>query len=62
MQRQKYIEKSLHQKKNQFSLYRKYRYGELPDIQIDYKDVLMPLMAIVRADSTIATEIFVEIF
>jgi hypothetical protein len=44
------------------SLYRKYRYGELPDIQIDYKDVLLPLMAIVRADSTIATEIFVEVF
>ena len=44
------------------SLFRKYRIGELPDIQIDFKDVLMPLMAIVRSDSTIATELFVEIF
>jgi DNA-dependent protein kinase catalytic subunit len=44
------------------SLFRKYRIGELPDIQIDFKDVLMPLMAIVRSDSTIATELFVEVF
>jgi DNA-dependent protein kinase catalytic subunit len=50
------------QRKNQVSLFRKYRIGELPDIQIDFKDVLMPLMAIVREDSTVATEIFVEVF
>ena len=36
--------------------------GELPDIQIHYKDVLLPLMALVRRDSTIATEVFVELF
>lgn len=62
MQRQQFIERQIKQRKNQVSLFRKYRIGELPDIQIDFKDVLMPLMAIVRADSTIATEIFVEIF
>ena len=52
----------MRQKKNQVGLYRQYRIGELPDIQIDFKDVIMPLMAIVRADQTIATEVFVEIF
>jgi DNA-dependent protein kinase catalytic subunit len=62
MQRQKFIERQMHQRKNQVSLYRQYRIGELPDIQIDFKDVIMPLMAIVRADQTIATEVFVEIF
>ena len=48
--------------KKQVGLYRKYRVGELPDIQINYKDVLLPLMAIIKNDSTIATEIFVELF
>jgi len=62
MQRQQFIDRQIKQRKNQVSLYRKYRIGELPDIQIDFKDVLMPLMAIVRTDSTVATEIFVEIF
>jgi len=62
MQRQQFIDSQIKQRKNQVSLYRKYRIGELPDIQIDFKDVLMPLMAIVRTDSTVATEIFVEIF
>jgi len=48
--------------KQQVSLLREYRVGELPDIQIYYKDVLLPLMALVRKDSTIATEVLVEIF
>ena len=41
---------------------RQYRVGELPDIQIDYKDILAPLTALVRADQTLATEVFVEVF
>ena len=44
------------------ALTRSYRKGDLPDIQINHKDVLMPLMALVRRDSTIATEVFVELF
>ena len=43
-------------------LYRKYRVGELPDIQINFKDVLLPLMGIIKNDATIATEVFVELF
>ena len=48
--------------KKSVGLYRKYRIGELPDIQIPYKDLLLPLMAIMKSDTTIATEIFVEVF
>lgn len=48
--------------KKQVGLYRKYRVGELPDIQINYKDMLLPLMAVIKNDSTIATEMFVELF
>lgn len=48
--------------KKSVGLYRKYRVGELPDIQISYKDLLLPLMALIKNDQTIATEIFVEVF
>jgi hypothetical protein len=48
--------------KQQVGLYRKYREGELPDIQILYQDVLLPLSALVKRDPTIATEVFVELF
>ena len=41
---------------------RDYRVGDLPDIEINHKDILLPLMALVRRDSTIATEFFVELF
>ena len=41
---------------------RTYRVGEIPDIQIDYKDLILPLMVLVQKDSTIATEILVELF
>lgn len=48
--------------KKQVNLLREYRVGELPDIQIYYKDVILPLMALVKRDSTIATEVMVELF
>ena len=41
---------------------RQYRVGEIPDIQIDFKDIIVPLMALAIKDSTIATEILVELF
>jgi hypothetical protein len=62
MQRSQFVERQVAQRRNRVSLYRQYRIGELPDIQIDFKDVLAPLMALVRSDSTIATEVFVEVF
>ena len=60
--REKLIQQQLNRLKKQVNLIRQYRVGELPDIQINYKDVLLPLMALVRRDSTIATEVFVELF
>jgi DNA-dependent protein kinase catalytic subunit len=62
IQRQAFIEKKVQQSRSNVTLLRQYRVGELPDIQIDFKDVLGPLMAIVRADQSLATEIFVEVF
>jgi DNA-dependent protein kinase catalytic subunit len=48
--------------KSTISMLRQYRVGEIPDIQIDFKDIIVPLMALVIKDSTIATEILVELF
>ena len=62
LQQQHFINSQTESRKNRVALYRQYRIGELPDIQIGYKDVLMPLMAIVRADPTVATEVLVEVF
>ena len=56
------LQRSIDRMKRQVGLFRKYRVGELPDIQISYRDLLLPLMAIIKNDVTIATEIFVEIF
>ena len=60
--REQMIKRQLALMNKQVNLMRQYRVGDLPDIQIDYKDVLLPLMALVRRDSTIATEVFVELF
>lgn len=43
-------------------IYRKYRDGELPDIQIKLGDVLRPLQHLSMLDGGIAKEVFVEIF
>ena len=58
----KLVKRQLQIMQTKIPMYRQYRVGELPDIQISYKDVLLPLMALVRKDSTIATEVFVEVF
>lgn len=62
MQREELIKRHLNMMNRQHKLIRSYRVGDLPDIQINHKDVLMPLMALVRRDSTIASEVFVELF
>lgn len=33
---------------------RKYRIGELPDIQINYKDIIQPLLTVTEMDKEIA--------
>jgi|LauGreDrversion4_2_1035121.scaffolds.fasta_scaffold06558_8 hypothetical protein len=59
---EQFLARQLKSMKQSVGLYRKYREGELPDIQIHYQDVLLPLSALVKRDPTIATEIFVELF
>jgi hypothetical protein len=62
MQKEQFFHRQVERMKRTVGLYRKYRVGELPDIQINHKDILLPLMALIKADNTIATEIFVEVF
>ncbi|CAM9285642.1 unnamed protein product [Discosporangium mesarthrocarpum] len=43
-------------------IYRKYRDGELPDIQINLGDILRPLQHLAMLDGPVAREVFVRIF
>ena len=43
-------------------IYRKYRDGELPDIQIKLGDILRPLQHLSMLDGGIAREVFVQVF
>lgn len=47
---------------SQAVIYRRYRDGELPDIQIKLGDVLRPLQHLCMLDGGIAKEVFVQIF
>ena len=63
MKNDKLVEKTLrNMRMNQVNLIRTYRDGEIPDIQIPYSDLLLPLMLLIKRDSTIATEVLVELF
>ena len=48
--------------RNQASICREYRVGELPDIEILYKDIIEPLRLLSLKDASIASEIFVNLF
>jgi len=39
-------------------MYRKYRVGELPDIQIKHSELIVPLQALAQLDSKMATKLF----
>lgn len=39
-------------------MYRKYRVGELPDIQIKHSELIVPLQAAAQCDSVIARDLF----
>lgn len=43
-------------------MYRKYRVGELPDIQIKHSELIVPLQALAQLDSKIASKLFCTIF
>eukprot|EP00106_Octopus_bimaculoides_P010915 XP_014778357.1 PREDICTED: DNA-dependent protein kinase catalytic subunit-like [Octopus bimaculoides] len=53
-------QKSKHE--NQVTLYRKYRTGELPDIQIKYSSLIATLQVVALRDSTVARLLFNSLF
>lgn len=64
--RQKQLERiqqrAKEQRQKHFSTVRKYRVGDLPDIQILHKDLLLPIINICRLDNEISTHCFVALF
>lgn len=42
--------------------YRKYRIGDFPDIQIEYRELIAPLQALAQRDSNIAMKLFESLF
>ncbi|CAF3346268.1 unnamed protein product, partial [Rotaria sp. Silwood2] len=47
---------------NQVEKYRTYRIGELPDIQIRYSDIIIPLLALAQYDNHIARLLYASLF
>lgn len=43
-------------------MYRKYRVGELPDIQIKHSEIIVPLQALAQLDCKIASKLFCTVF
>ncbi|KAI5104092.1 DNA-dependent protein kinase catalytic subunit [Silurus meridionalis] len=50
------------QREAQVTLYRSYRVGDLPDIQIQYGSLIAPLQALAQRDSTLAKQLFSSLF
>ncbi len=48
--------------RNMANVCREYRVGELPDIEILYKDIIEPLRILALRDASIASELFVSLF
>uniref|UniRef100_A0A671MAS8 DNA-dependent protein kinase catalytic subunit n=1 Tax=Sinocyclocheilus anshuiensis TaxID=1608454 RepID=A0A671MAS8_9TELE len=46
----------------QVTLYRSYRVGDLPDIQIQYSSLITPLQALAQRDATLAKQLFSSLF
>ncbi|CAI9557295.1 unnamed protein product, partial [Staurois parvus] len=46
----------------QVILYRSYRHGDLPDIQITYSSLIAPLQALAHRDPTLAKQLFSSLF
>ncbi|XP_042320371.1 DNA-dependent protein kinase catalytic subunit [Sceloporus undulatus] len=46
----------------QVTLYRKYRQGDLPDIQIEYSSLITPLQGVAQRDPRLAKQLFSSLF
>ncbi|XP_021104653.1 DNA-dependent protein kinase catalytic subunit isoform X3 [Heterocephalus glaber] len=61
--REKEIKSELKMKQDaQIILYRSYRHGDLPDIQIQYSSLITPLQAVAQRDPLIAKQLFSSLF
>ncbi|XP_063114601.1 DNA-dependent protein kinase catalytic subunit isoform X3 [Cavia porcellus] len=61
--RAKEIKSELKMKRDaQIVLYRSYRHGDLPDIQIKYSSLITPLQAVAQRDSLLAKQLFSSLF
>ncbi|EDV28309.1 uncharacterized protein TRIADDRAFT_20924, partial [Trichoplax adhaerens] len=49
-------------RENKVVMYRKYRDGELPDIQIKHSELIAPFQALAQLDNTIARMLFASLF
>ncbi|XP_076840848.1 DNA-dependent protein kinase catalytic subunit [Brachyhypopomus gauderio] len=50
------------QREAQVTLYRSYRVGDLPDIQIPHSSLIAPLQALAQRDATLAKQLFSSLF
>ncbi|CAL1543153.1 unnamed protein product [Lymnaea stagnalis] len=62
MMKEEVLKEQKARRENQVTLYRKYRIGDLPDIQIKYQYIIAPLQALAHHDSTIARLLFSSLF
>ncbi|KYO26142.1 DNA-dependent protein kinase catalytic subunit isoform B [Alligator mississippiensis] len=61
--REKEIKTELTMKRDaQVTLYRSYRQGDLPDIQIEYSSLITPLQGVAQRDPTLAKQLFSSLF
>ncbi|KAK0048622.1 DNA-dependent protein kinase catalytic subunit, partial [Biomphalaria pfeifferi] len=60
--REEILKEQKARRENQVTLYRKYRIGDLPDIQIKYQYIIAPLQALAHRDSTVARLLFSSLF
>uniref|UniRef100_A0A8C7SL94 DNA-dependent protein kinase catalytic subunit n=1 Tax=Oncorhynchus mykiss TaxID=8022 RepID=A0A8C7SL94_ONCMY len=61
-QRQEKIKSIFVLKEAQVTLYRSYRSGDLPDIQIQHSSLIAPLQALAQRDPTLAKQLFSSLF
>ncbi|XP_066926586.1 DNA-dependent protein kinase catalytic subunit-like [Clytia hemisphaerica] len=65
IKRQKMREVAMERRKaakdKKVSMYRKYRVGELPDIQIKHSELIVPLQALSQLDSKMGTKLFTSV-
>ncbi|XP_022778667.1 DNA-dependent protein kinase catalytic subunit-like isoform X5 [Stylophora pistillata] len=66
LKRNKFREQALQRQKaareGAIVMYRKYRSGDLPDIQIKYSELIAPLQALAQCDNTFAKQLFSALF